>query len=1526
MKNIRKILQIAVCLFAGIYLIMMFALDTTKAKEYMADIVSQQLTKQLQSKVEIKEVSLRLFNAVELHKVKLYDRNNNLLLNSELIYGKVKLKHLVEKKIFVQNIAILDTYINIYKESEKSAPNFQFVIDAFTPKERHNTKINLVINSFLLRRCKFTYNSLYIPKTSSGIFSIHHINLDNIEANLAVKALTNDSLNVRVRQLCFHEKSDFTIKNLRLHLIANRQHAELQDINLQLNNSHFTQKKLSADYNGKDWNTLKESLTLKGRLSDILISTLDISPFVPKFNDFNEQIRVFTNITINKHQAFLDNTRLYSNDKTVDFGGNILYNFVNKKKKLTIQTHYLYINQSIIENIYLKILKRPIPSTISALFPLSYNGNITGTIIDKAETSWLKRTDFYTSGIITTTCGSLNTNIELQKQTANISISSIDFKPFLLYKNKYVPTLLNFNIKGSTKFDISTDEKGKSLITPSSCLAELSIQDAIINGKRITNFYSKLSLDSNKKAGLQFISDDPNVRIHADFSAALDKKEPFSDLPHDITLQLDIQSLTLLPLQLIKRYGDSEISMQVYGGIKDLNLKNLEGNINVHNFTLNTKKSESENAANSSSIYVKKLSLTSLPTENGNHIVMRSDFADLDYSGAIHPQQLKKIGEHIYSSIRRGTYIDENSEFTEISTQTKEQKTTRQKENYTTNLAFAIRNTDVINLLAGTNIRQDGIIMGTGTINEDASNAYISLFAPSLSLGKLSIHDFSVYAHKNGDAFNLLAKIGKKTKNSDLIAEMTAINNKGKILTDIEWDETKNHKFYGKISAESILDVPSSTMTDSSQSFNIFTEFLPTTLCIGDSIWQFAHSKINYSKKCVAIEGFGIHNRTQSLFVNGIYDRSRQDTITIDLNNIDLDYALAFARLDVVEFSGHATGKAYVTQRFDGTPWANAHVFVPDFQFNHTKFGQADVTLGWDHDARDILITGNIVEPGIGYTKVNGYVDPVNRDLDLNTESKNTQLGFINKYTEGIFSNISGRATGNCRIYGGFRSIEFSGHETAECQATIPVTGVTYKISNADVDIYPDAFDIKYADIKDMYNGEGTAYGKLTHEHIKNMCYDFYLDGKNLRLYDKPRELDMPFFATANGTGNVHIFGSPGKMNADIRIATVPGSEMTYIIDSPDADVSQLVTFNEMDSKATFPSSIPAQNNPIPTETESTTLHPETPNTDINLFFEVDVDKNSCLHLITDDKSGDVITVYGEGPIQATYHNKSGFQMYGIYNIDRGTYGLNIPTLAQRKKFDILSGGQVSFSGDPMTAEVNVKAQYVVNSASLADLNIGTGFANNTTRVNCLVNILGEVGNMQFELDFELPNCSDDEQQMVRSLIASEEDRTMQVLYLLGVGRFYAYNYDTNEQKQSQSILMMNSLLSSTLSSQLNNIISDAIGTSNWTFGTNISTGQLGWNDMEVEGLISSRLLNNRLLLNGNFGYSDRQAATTNFVGDFDMQYLITPKGTVSIRAYSETNDRYFTKSTLTTQGVGLQLRRDFSRLKSLFNRKKTKK
>ena len=205
------------------------------------------------------------------------------------------------------------------------------------------------------------------------------------------------------------------------------------------------------------------------------------------------------------------------------------------------------------------------------------------------------------------------------------------------------------------------------------------------------------------------------------------------------------------------------------------------------------------------------------------------------------------------------------------------------------------------------------------------------------------------------------------------------------------------------------------------------------------------------------------------------------------------------------------------------------------------------------------------------------------------------------------------------------------------------------------------------------------------------------------------------------------------------------------------------------------------------------------------------------------------------------------------------------------------------------------------------------------------MNITGTPQEPHVEFDLDLPTVSTDAKQMVRALINGEEEMNQQVIYLLSIGRFYTQNTNNagENNTQSQTSLAMQSLLSGTISQQINSVLSSFVNTSNWNFGANISTGDEGWNNAEYEGLLSGRLLNNRLLINGQFGYRDNANATTSFIGDFDVRYLLFPSGNLAIKVYNQTNDRYFTRNSLTTQGVGLIMKKDFNNWRDLFGIKK---
>ena len=164
------------------------------------------------------------------------------------------------------------------------------------------------------------------------------------------------------------------------------------------------------------------------------------------------------------------------------------------------------------------------------------------------------------------------------------------------------------------------------------------------------------------------------------------------------------------------------------------------------------------------------------------------------------------------------------------------------------------------------------------------------------------------------------------------------------------------------------------------------------------------------------------------------------------------------------------------------------------------------------------------------------------------------------------------------------------------------------------------------------------------------------------------------------------------------------------------------------------------------------------------------------------------------------------------------------------------------------------------------------------------------------------------------------EQVNLQFIYLLGLGKFYTPDMAQNTQGTTNN---MESFISSTISGQINNLLAGIISNENWNLASNLRaenmmTGESdldgdNWENMEIEGILEGRLLNNRLLINGSFGYRENPMYATNFIGDFDIRYLLTEK--FSLKGYNKTNDRYFSKTSLTTQGIGVVYQRDFEGL-----------
>lgn len=107
----------------------------------------------------------------------------------------------------------------------------------------------------------------------------------------------------------------------------------------------------------------------------------------------------------------------------------------------------------------------------------------------------------------------------------------------------------------------------------------------------------------------------------------------------------------------------------------------------------------------------------------------------------------------------------------------------------------------------------------------------------------------------------------------------------------------------------------------------------------------------------------------------------------------------------------------------------------------------------------------------------------------------------------------------------------------------------------------------------------------------------------------------------------------------------------------------------------------------------------------------------------------------------------------------------------------------------------------------------------------------------------------------------------------------------------------------------------------NWSISPYLRSDLGDFSDLEVDVALSSTLLNNRLRFNGNFGYRDKSLNSNQFIGDFDLEYLLNPRGTWRLRAYNRYNDQnYYLKTATTTQGIGIMYRQEFDNFFDFIN------
>ena len=1465
LKILKHIFTALIWVVPTLYLSLLAIVSIPAVQESLGHHASRFLERQLGTRVNIERVDIGLFNRLTLDHIVIFDQAGHDMLKARRLSATVDLLPLMDGKVSISSAQIFGTQALLYQTDAQSKPNFQFVIDSLASKDTTSTSsLNLRINSLIIRHSSVSFDRWDVPQTP-GCLNPNHLKLTDISAHILLKTLNEDSVNVNVKRLAFREQSGLQLDRLSMKFEGGRHYSLLQDFELRMPGTNIKIGDTEANYRFRQDTLDIQSLKYTGSIKPSEITLSDLHCLVPALKNFKSTLSL--QAAFNGHGDELRVTALDIGSNTGDISMNIsgwMRDLSQHDPIWTADINDLSLSAHTINFISenMKGEKANVPDELTRLGDIHMKGFVSGKGFK----------DIRTRHQLNTTAGDAAINFTLDEQrhfAGNISTDNLNLKR-LLDDNSFGDFAANIEVNGQlTGQGPSVSAKG-------------IINTVDFQGYRYHNIDLNGTYGPNDISGRLTIND-PNLGLDIEGQAKPEGKS------HSVNVTATLLNFSPKTTNISSQWGDARFFGELTASFHANNINDAVGTLDLSNFNMYSPDANYE---------LDKLHIESGYNDETHFMLINSDFCNVEVTGNFDYETLAQSLTNIIAS--------------QLPT-----LPGLPKANPATNNDFTVNaritKSDWLQQLLQIPLHLSEPLTLNGMVNDRMSQVNIECLIPKFSYNGSGYEEGQIRLSTPGDSLRYdisITKLNASGDNMELRTQGTAHANQ--LINTFSWDNHALERMRGQLNAIANFD----TSADGKATANV--KIQPSRMTVNNTEWHIKPCFLSYAAKHLNISGFEINHQQQHLKVSGKATADNQDSLNIDLQDIDIEYMLSLVDFDAVSFKGQATGQAVLSGLF-GNLQAGGHIVVNNFLFENGRMGTLDANVNWNKLLEQIEIHAVSNDGENAQTLIDGYVTPMRDSINLGIEARGTYLDFARSFTSSFLDQVEGHAEGAVRLIGPLDAINLTGQLVINGNVHVTSTNCSYEMRNDTLKIIPNEIMFANCHIYDANGREGILTGGIHHENLTHLTYDIYADTQNMLAYDFKDFGEDTFYGTVYANGHVGIHGRDEGVTIDIDVTPLEGSVFVYNVATPDAISSQ--EFIEWGTPQT--------------ESQEQTAKSKKPSdddddfrTDLNLHMKVNCTPRATIRLLMDPRTNDYITLHGTGDIQAHFYNKGGFRMFGTYRVNDGTYGITIQDIIM-KNFVFLEGGTVVFSGDPYDAILNLQAQHTVNGVSLSDLNVGRSFSN-TVRVNCLMNITGQPRAPQVEFDLDLPNVNSDEKQMVKSIINSEDEMNQQVIYLLAVGRFYpqqANNADEEQQGPSKTSLAMQSLLSGTLSGQINAMLGQIIKSNNWNFGANISTGDEGWNNAEYEGLVSGRMLNNRLLVNGQFGYRDNvNTATSSFIGDFDIRYLLLPNGNLALKVYNQTNDRYFTRSSLNTQGIGLIMKKDFNGWKNLFGIRKKKK
>ena len=830
----------------------------------------------------------------------------------------------------------------------------------------------------------------------------------------------------------------------------------------------------------------------------------------------------------------------------------------------------------------------------------------------------------------------------------------------------------------------------------------------------------------------------------------------------------------------------------------------------------------------------------------------------------------------------------------------------------------------------------------TGRINTRGNLLDLNTEIPQFTYKNVSFYDFNLKAAGDIDSLTIQNNISNIYINDSLHFPSTIIR-------------------ISSANDNSIVDITTSanqTLSSANIAAKVQTlprgariRFLESFFDLNGKSWHIdKDGALEITEDHILANAINIHNGLQEIRISSSPSAvPNSHDLLIDLKKINIgDFTPYIVKSNRIE--GLLTGSVRIIDPF-GKLLIDADANAELFRLDNDSIGKLNLNAYYDRENRQVNFKAVSENELYDFILAGLYqqADSVRQEnLDMTATLEDTRINLLEQYLSGVFSDVSGLATGSLRIVGPPDDLDYIGKIRLKNGALrVKFTNVLYKIPEANVSLLNDRIDFGVINALDEHNNKAVITKSLLyHRGFDSLSFDFTMHSNKIQVLSTSSAGGDPYYGNVVAQANMSFKGPLDNMQMNIE--AVPADSSSLFINMKSGKESGMADFIEWKVYGK--------------EMQSARKSAES-----NLSVNLDVTANNYanVYVILDELTGDIIQATGRGNLKMHAATDGSFTIAGRYDIDRGNYNFNFESLL-KKPFKLREdvGNYIQWTGDPNDATINIEAEYEAENVRFSDLDIEALSAlmsiNNDIRryrgkVLVVANLTEQLSSPAIKFQIELPQNSpmknDHDLQFLLTRIQKDENElNKQVAFLLVFNSFGPISTSTNQSGLANSAFegivvgSISGVLSNTLSKQFSNVFQRVFNdksiqvnfNAQWYSGTNFIEN-LNRNPFTIDRTnlnlsVGKSLFNERITFTFgsamDFGLSAAQVnASKNlpFLPDINAEWKITPDGKLSLNFFYRDSYSFLSGASgrQNRSGASISYRREFDKIEDLKRNKK---